>query len=169
VRTTLLLARAVSALPRAHGAAPWVGSSLSSVRYPLVLHPSWASLSRRPLCHCPAGMALAFVFTALPWSLPFLVGSARQLVLQGASSLGECDLEIQMDFVAHNGQNKCQTPSKEPREPREFLAGSGAGAWSGSTASCLARERRKLSGDLLMLHKHSWLAQGFVTWLANKL
>lgn len=87
MRTTVL-ARAVSAPPRAPRAAPWAGSSLSSVRYSLVLRPSWSSLSHWPLHHCPVGMAPPFVFTAPPWSLPFLVGSAEQLAFAGCQLAG---------------------------------------------------------------------------------
>lgn len=74
MRTTLLLDRAASA---SHRAAPWARSSL------LVLHLSWASLSRWPLHHCPVGMAPPFVFITPPWRLPFLVASAKQLFFTG--------------------------------------------------------------------------------------
>lgn len=87
MRTTVL-ARAMSAPPRAPRAAPWAENSLSSVRYSMVLRPSWASLSHWPLHHCPVGMAPPFVFTAPPWSLPFLVGSAKQLVFAGYQLAG---------------------------------------------------------------------------------
>lgn len=67
------------------------------------------------------GSSICFYNTSMAFALPGRL--SQTAVFYRMPALEECGQEIQVDFMEHNGQNKCQTQSEELKKPCEIPAG----------------------------------------------